>query len=46
MESRRTKAGSLLHMVRLGPYTKQEDIDEAKDSLTNSGLSQFKIVKN
>ena len=46
MESRRTKAGSLLHMVRLGPYTKQEDIDEAKDSLTNTGMSQFKIVKN
>jgi len=46
METRRTKAGSLLHMVRLGPYKKQEDIDEAKDSLTNTGLSQFKIVKN
>ena len=46
MESRRTKAGSLLHMVRLGPYTQQEDIDQAKDSLTNTGLSQFKIVKN
>jgi len=46
MESRQTKAGSLLHMVRLGPYTKQEDIDEAKDSLTNTGMSQFKIVKN
>jgi len=46
MESRRTKAGTLLHMVRLGPYTKQQDIDEAKDSLTNTGMSQFKIVKN
>ncbi len=46
MESRRTKAGSLLHMVRLGPYSKQEDIDKAKDSLTNTGMSQFKIVKN
>ena len=46
MESRRTKAGSLLHMVRLGPYSNQKDIDEAKDSLTNSGMSQFKIVKN
>ena len=46
MESRRTKTGSLLHMVRLGPYSKQEDIDKAKDSLTNTGLSQFKIVKN
>ena len=46
MESRKTKAGSLLHMVRLGPYSKQEDIDKAKDSLTNTGLSQFKIVKS
>lgn len=46
MESRQTKAGSLLHMVRLGPYYKQEEIDRAKDSLTNTGLSQFKIVKN
>jgi len=46
MESRRTKAGSLLHMVRLGPYSNQEDIDKAKDSLTNTGMSQFKIVKN
>lgn len=46
MESRKTKAGSLLHMVRLGPYTEQEDIDQAKDSLTNTGLSQFKVVKN
>ena len=46
MESRRTKTGSLLHMVRLGPYSKQEDIDKAKDSLTNTGMSQFKIVKN
>ena len=46
MESRRTKAGSLLHMVRLGPYSKQEDIDKAKDSLTNTGMSQFKVVKN
>ncbi len=46
MESRQTKAGGLLHMVRLGPYTRQEDIDEAKDSLTNTGMSQFKIVKN
>ncbi len=46
MESRRTKAGSLLHMVRLGPYSKQEEIDKAKDSLTNTGMSEFKVVKN
>lgn len=46
MESRLTRAGARLHMVRLGPYSQQEDIDKAKDSLTSSGLSQFKVVKN
>lgn len=46
MESRKTKAGKSLHMVRLGPYQKQEDIDKAKDSLTSDGLSQFKVVEN
>lgn len=46
MESRKTKSGKLLHMVRLGPYQKQEDIDRVKDSLTSDGLSQFKVVEN
>lgn len=46
MESRRSKSDDLLHMVRLGPYYTLEDIDKAKDSLTNTGLSQFKVVKN
>jgi len=46
MESRKTKSGRNLHMVRLGPYNKQEDIDKAKDSLTSDGLSQFKVVVN
>ncbi len=46
MESRVTKTGKNLHMVRLGPYTNQEDIDKAKDSLTNTGLSQFKVVES
>lgn len=46
MESRVTKSGQNLHMVRLGPYNKQEDIDKVKDSLTNDGLSQFKVVEN
>jgi len=46
MESRKTKSGQKLHMVRLGPYQKQEDIDKVKDSLTNDGLSQFKVVEN
>ena len=46
METRTTKSGKNLHMVRLGPYHNQADIDEAKDSLTNDGLSQFKVVQN
>ncbi len=46
MESRKTKNGKLLHMVRLGPYQKQEDIDKVKDNLTNDGLSQFKVVED
>ncbi len=46
MESRATRAGKVLHMVRLGPYHKQEDIDRVKDSLTSDGLSQFKVVEN
>ncbi len=46
MESRKTKAGQILHMVRLGPYQKQADIDKVKDSLTSDGLSTFKVVEN
>jgi len=46
MESRKTKTGQILHMVRLGPYQRQADIDKVKDSLTNDGLSQFKVVEN
>lgn len=46
MESRVTKSGKNLHMVRLGPYQKQEDIDKVKDNLTSDGLSQFKVVEN
>ena len=46
MESRATKGGKILHMVRLGPYNNQEDIDKVKDSLTSDGLSQFKVVEN
>ena len=46
MESRKTKAGQTLHMVRLGPYQKQADIDKVKDSLTSDGLSTFKVVEN
>ncbi|WP_299876814.1 SPOR domain-containing protein [uncultured Cocleimonas sp.] len=46
MESRKTKTGNLLHMVRLGPYNNQEDIDKAKDNLTSTGLSQFKVVES
>lgn len=46
MESRPTKNGSVLHMVRLGPYQNQTEIDRIKDSLTSDGLSQFKVVEN
>lgn len=46
MESRSTKSGKALHMVRLGPYQKQENIDRVKDSLTSDGLTQFKVVEN
>ena len=46
MESRQTKQGQTLHMVRLGPFNNQDDIDTTKDTLTNDGLSQFKVVEN
>ncbi|RVU85828.1 hypothetical protein EOL70_04970 [Leucothrix sargassi] len=46
MESRVTKAGSSLHMVRLGPFKRQEQIDKVKDSLLSDGLSQFKVVES
>lgn len=46
MESRKTKKGQVLHMVRLGPYQKQESIDEVTNSLTSDGLTQFKVVEN
>jgi len=46
MESRATKAGKNLHMVRLGPFKRQEQIDKVKDSLLSDGLSQFKVVES
>jgi len=46
MESRKAKNGQLLHMVRLGPYQKQESIDKVTNSLTSDGLTQFKVVEN
>ena len=46
MESRKTKSGKALHMVRLGPYHDQEQIDKVTSSLTSDGLSQFKVVEN
>ena len=46
MESRKTKAGSMLHMVRLGPFHKQSVIDQVKDKLVSDGMSQFKVVIN
>ncbi|PWQ93042.1 SPOR domain-containing protein [Leucothrix pacifica] len=46
MESRATKTGKSLHMVRLGPFKRQEQIDKVKDSLVSDGLSQFKVVES
>lgn len=46
MESRKTKSGKKLHMVRLGPYHQQGQIDKVTNSLTSDGLSQFKVVEN
>lgn len=46
METRTTKAGKRLHMVRLGPFQDQAKIDKVKDSLLSDGLSQFKVVEN
>ncbi len=46
MESRKAKSGQLLHMVRLGPYQKQDSIDRVTNSLTSDGLTQFKVVEN
>jgi len=46
MESRQAKSGQNLHMVRLGPFKRQEQIDKIKDSLLSDGLSQFKVVES
>jgi len=46
METRTTKSGQQLHMVRLGPFQDQNKIDKVKDSLLSDGLSQFKVVEN
>lgn len=46
MESRVTKSGKTLHMVRLGPFHKQSQIDAVKDQLVSDGMSQFKVVVN
>lgn len=46
MESRQTKTGRSLHMVRLGPFKRQAQIDKVKESLTSDGLTQFKVVES
>lgn len=46
MESRQTKTGKSLHMVRLGPFKRQAQIDKVKDSLMSDGLTQFKVVES
>jgi len=46
METRKTRQGSSLHMVRLGPFNKQNDIDKTTNALSNAGMTQFKVVEN
>ena len=46
MESRQTRTGKNLHMVRLGPFKRQAQIDKVKDSLISDGLTQFKVVES
>ena len=46
MESRQTRSGKSLHMVRLGPFKRQAQIDKVKDSLRSDGLTQFKVVES
>ena len=46
MESRETRTGKSLHMVRLGPFKRQAQIDKVKDSLMSDGLTQFKVVES
>ena len=46
METRKTKQGQSLHMVRLGPFNNQDSINKTKDTLTNAGVTQFKVVEN
>lgn len=45
METRK-KGGKTLHMVRLGPFIYQDEIDHVKDRLRSDGLSTFTVVKN
>lgn len=45
IESRK-KRDALLHMVRLGPFYRQDEIDHIIDRLKNDGLVDFKVVKN
>ena len=44
METRTTKSGKRLHMVRLGPFQDQAKIDKVKDSLISDGLSPFILL--
>lgn len=45
METRK-KRGMLLHMVRIGPFYQQDDIDKVKTQLQNDGLVKFTVVRN
>jgi rare lipoprotein A len=42
----RNKNGRMLHMVRIGPFYQQDEIDKVKNKLQNDGLVKFTVVKN
>jgi rare lipoprotein A len=45
METRK-KRGKLLHMVRIGPFYQQDEIDIVKNRLQNDGLVNFTVVRS
>ena len=45
METRKRKSG-VLHMVRIGPFYRQDEIDRVKNKLINDGLVKFTVVRN
>ncbi len=45
METRKRKNG-VLHMVRVGPFYRQDEIDRVKNKLVNDGMVKFTVVRN